>query len=302
MKKKFENIMTMTRKMPHVIRPMANSPFMVKEDAEMQRLRESIKEFGLFSPIVIREVPDDYKTVYEVISGNRRLQILNELNYSEIPVIIYSISDDEALIAMVDSNLCNREHILPSEKAVAYKLKLDAMKRQGHRTDLDEDLTCTQVEYKSEGEKSIQQLANESTDSREQIRRYIRLNELIPELLQMVDEEKIALTPAVELSYLTEKEQRDLLETIESEECTPSLSQAKQMKNLSQAKLLTMDEIFGIMRKPKSNQKEVIKIQVEKYDRYFAGLSTTKDKEDFIAKALDYYCKYLNRKKERDAR
>lgn len=198
----------------------------------------------------------------------------------------------EIEIAVVDSNL-QREHILPSEKAKAYKLKMEALKKQGKRT----DLTSTQDVSKLRTNEVVGEQLNES---RETVRRYIRLNYLLPELLKMVDEERIALTPAVELSYLTEDEQKWLLETIETEEATPSLSQAQEMKNLSQAGMLDMDQIFSIMVKPKANQKEVIKIKVEVVDKYLKGCTTPKEREDFLLKACEYYSRFLQRQRNKD--
>ena len=203
--KVFETKVTMDNVKINLIKPMANSPFTVKEDEDMQKLRESISQFGLLSPIVIRQLPDTNE--YEIVCGNRRLQILNELGYETVPALINNLSDDEALVAMIDSNLCHREHILLSEKGIAYKLKLDAMKRQGYRTDLDEPTSAT-VLQKSKGETSIQKLSEQSGDSRETIRHYIRLTYLISELLNLVDESRIAMRPAAELSYLTHEEQQ----------------------------------------------------------------------------------------------
>ena len=195
--KVFETKVTMDNVKINLIKPMTNSPFTVKEDEDMQKLRESISQFGLLSPIVIRQLPDTNE--YEIVCGNRRLQILNELGYETAPALINNLSDDDALVAMIDSNLCHREHILPSEKGIAYKLKLDAMKRQGYRTDLDEPTSAT-VLQKLKGETSIQKLSEQSGDSRETIRHYIRLTYLISELLNLVDECRIAMRPAVELS------------------------------------------------------------------------------------------------------
>lgn len=286
----------MSEKIPDIIRPMSSSPFIVKEDAEMQKLRESIKQFGLLSPIVIRQIPDKNKTIYEIVCGNRRFQILKELQYRTIPVMIASLSDDDAMIAMIDSNLCHREHILPSEKAFGYKMKLEAMNRQGYRTDIS---TLSQVGTKLN---TAEELSQNSDDSRTQIYRYIRLTNLIHELLDMVDVGRIAFTPAVELSYLTENEQRDLLTTIESEECTPSLAQAQQMRSLSENNELDIDRILSIMTKPKANQKEYLKIPAERINQYFDERVTNKQREEIIIKALDHYSRYIKRNKDRGAR
>ena len=223
------------------LRPFEGHPFQVKDDAEMEQLVWSILTQGLLTPITVRPLPDDE---YEVISGHRRLHACQKAGIDTVPALIYALDRDAAAIALVDSNL-HREKILPSEKAYAYKLKMDAMSRQGERT----DLTSRQVVGKLETADLIA-----DNESGRQVQRYIRLTELIPEILAMVDSGKIALTPAVELSYLTRQEQQDLLETMESEDCTPSLSQAIQLKKLSQAGELNMDKIFDILREPKANQ------------------------------------------------
>lgn len=270
--------------------PFENHPFNVNDDEEMKQLKESIEAYGVLTPIVVTQL-DLRAANYEVVSGHRRLKACQDLGFTTIPAVYIAMTYEEAVIAMVDSNL-QREHILPSEKAKAYKLKLEALKHQG--------ITSAQVGQKW----SVEQVAEDSNESRSQVQRYIRLNYLIPDLLKMVDEERIALTPAVELSYLTEDEQRWLLETIETEEATPSLSQAQEMKNLSQAGILDMDQIFSIMVKPKANQKEVIKIKVEAVDKYLKGCTTPKEREDFLLKACEYYSRFLQRQrnKDRDAR
>ncbi|MBO5360586.1 MAG: ParB/RepB/Spo0J family partition protein [Clostridia bacterium] len=254
--KVFENKVTMDNVKINLIKPMTNSPFTVKEDEDMQKLRESISQFGLLSPIVIRQLPDTNE--YEIVCGNRRLQILNELGYEAAPVLINNLSDDEALVAMIDSNLCHREHILPSEKGIAYKLKLDAMKRQGYRTDLDEPTSAT-VLQKLKGETSIQKLSEQSGDSRETIRHYIRLTYLISELLSLVDESRIAMRPAVELSYLTPEEQQMVYAMYDSDEVTPSFPQAQRLRRLSEEGELDNDTVFNIMSELKANQKDTIR-------------------------------------------
>ena len=236
------------------LRPFEGHPFRVKDDSEMEQLVYSILTQGLLTPISVRPVENNE---YEVISGHRRLHACQKAGIETVPALIYALNRDEATIAMVDSNL-HREKILPSEKAFAYKLKMDAMSRQGQRT----DLTCGQV-----GHKLRDTLSEE--ESGRQVQRYIRLTELIPEILQMVDDGKIALTPAVELSYLTKQEQQDLLETMESEDCTPSLSQAIQLKKLSQAGELNMDKIFDILREPKANQQDKISFRTTDLKKYF---------------------------------
>jgi len=237
------------------LRPFEGHPFQVKDDAEMDQLVWSILTQGLLTPITVRPLENNE---YEVISGHRRLYACQKAGIETVPALIYTLDRDAAAIALVDSNL-HREKILPSEKAYAYKLKMDAMSRQGERTDLTSDqvgpkLTVATI---AEGE------------SASQVKRYIRLTELIPEILAMVDVGRIALTPAVELSYLTRQEQRDLLETMESEDCTPSLSQAIQLKKLSQAGELDMDRIFEILREPKANQQDKISFRTTDLKKYF---------------------------------
>ena len=236
------------------LRPFEGHPFQVKDDAEMDQLVWSILTQGVLTPITVRPLENNE---YEVISGHRRLHACQKAGIETVPALIYTLDRDAAAIALVDSNL-HREKILPSEKAFAYKLKMDAMSRQGQRT----DLTCGQV-----GHKLRDTLSEE--ESGRQVQRYIRLTELIPEILSMVDSGKIALTPAVELSYLTRQEQHDLLETMESEDCTPSLSQAIQLKKLSQAGELNMDKIFDILREPKANQQDKISFRTTDLKKYF---------------------------------
>ena len=295
--KVFETKVTMDNVKINLIKPMTNSPFTVKEDEDMQKLRESISQFGLLSPIVIRQLPDTNE--YEIVCGNRRLQILNELGYETAPVLINNLSDDEALVAMIDSNLCHREHILPSEKGFAYKLKLDAMKRQGYRTDLDEPTSAT-VLQKSKGETSIQKLSEQSGDSRETIRHYIRLTYLIPELLNLVDENRIAMRPAVELSYLTHEEQQMVYAMYDSDEVTPSFPQAQRMRRLSEEGELDNDTVFNIMSELKANQKDTVSIPTELFRKYIKGRPTPKSNKDFVIKAIDHYCRYLERQRGRD--
>ena len=234
------------------LRPFEGHPFQVKDDAEMEQLVWSILTQGLLTPITVRPLSNDE---YEVISGHRRLHACQKAGIETVPALIYALDRDAAAIALVDSNL-HREKILPSEKAYAYKLKMDAISHQG---------TSRQL-----GEKwSVKQLSESGIDSERQVHRYIRLTELIPEILTMVDSGKIALTPAVELSYLTKQEQHDLLETMESEDCTPSLSQAIQLKKLSQAGELNIDKIFEILREPKANQQDKISFRTTDLKKYF---------------------------------
>ena len=292
---KVNNIQGLSYVNPEGIVPFENNPFEVRDDEEMKSLIESIKEYGILTPLVVSR-QGRRGDVIQLVSGHRRLHAAKELGLQVVPVSYVTMTPAEIEIAVVDSNL-QREHILPSEKAKAYKLKMDALKKQGKRT----DLTSSPMESKLRTDEII---GEQTGESRAQIQRYIRLNYLIPELLTLVDEERIAFRPAVELSYLTEDEQRWLLETIETEEATPSLSQAQEMKNLSQAGILDMDQIFSIMVKPKANQKEVIKIKVEAVDKYLKGCTTPKEREDFLLKACEYYSRFLQRQrnKDRDAR
>ena len=269
-----------------LIDDFAEHPFQVRDDEDMERLVQSIDNNGVLNPVILRKNGERY----ELIAGHRRKHACLRIGISSIPAIVRELSRDEAVVEMVDSNL-QREHILPSEKAYAYKMKMDAMKRKAGRpkensTPMVSNLRTDEI------------IGEESGESREQVRRYIRLTELIPELLTMVDEEKIAFRPAVELSYLTEDEQRDLLETIESEEATPSLAQAIRMKNLSKVGKLDMDTIFAIMTEQKPNQKEKIKIPMERLEQFFPRGMPPKQIEDTIVKALTLYQKHLKKKRE----
>ena len=269
-----------------LIDDFAEHPFQVRDDEDMERLIQSIDNNGVLNPVILRKNGERY----ELIAGHRRKHACLRLGISGIPAIVRELSRDEAVVEMVDSNL-QREHILPSEKAYAYKMKMDAMKRKAGRPKensrpLVEDFSTADI------------IGQDTGESGRQIQRYIRLTELIPELLTMVDEEKIAFRPAVELSYLTEDEQRDLLETIESEEATPSLAQAIRMKNLSKVGKLDMDTIFAIMTEQKPNQKEKIKIPMERLEQFFPRGMPQKQIEDTIVKALTLYQKHLKKKRE----
>ena len=256
-------------------------PFNVKMDAEMEALIESIKEFGILTPLIARKKENGR---YEIIAGHRRKFAAKKLGLTELPVILRDMTRDEAVIAMVDSNL-HRERILPSERAYAYKMKMEARKRQGART----DLTSTPVVAKLRTDEVV---ANEVGESREQIRRYIRLTYLIKEILHMVDDGRIAFRPAVELSYLTVEQQKDLFYTIESEDATPSLAQAIEMKKMSQQGKLTADKIFSIMLQQKPNQVEKIKIPASKFEKYFTRGTPQSQIETVIFQALEeYYAK-----------
>ena len=270
-------------------------PFKVKDDEEMEKLKDSISLYGVLTPVVARRCENGR---YELISGHRRKYACKALGIEFMPAIVREMSREEAVIAMVDSNL-QREHILPSEKAFAYKMKLEALKCQGKRN----DLTCDPLGHKLDGLKSRQILADGVEDSATQIQRYIRLTELVPELLELVDDGRMAFRPAVEISYLTEDEQRDWVETIDSEDCTPSLSQACRMKKLSQEGRLDMDAIFAIMTEEKANQKEKIKIPAERLDRFFERGTPQAEIEKVIIAALeDYYARIRQRRANRDAR
>ena len=269
------------------LRPFEGHPFRVKDDSEMDQLVYSILTQGLLTPISVRPVEDNE---YEVISGHRRLHACKKAGIETVPALIYSMNRDTATIAMVDSNL-HREKILPSEKAFAYKLKMEAMSRQGQRTDLTLLQVATKLDTAAEIGKSV-------GDSRDKVFRYIRLTELIPEILTMVDDGKIAFTPAVELSYLTKQEQRDLLETMESEDCTPSLSQAIQMKKLSQAGELDVDHIFDILREPKANQQDKISFRMEDLRKFFPKSYTAARIQETILKLLSDYQKKRQRSRE----
>lgn len=256
-------------------------PFKVLDDESMQKLMNSIEEIGVQSPIVAR-IKEDQR--YEIISGHRRVHACRRLGLKLIPAIVRDLSRDEAIIAMVDANL-QREHILPSEKAAAYKMKMDAMKRRAGRPS-KENVSPLGTNLRTD-----EIIAQEAGESRNQVQRYIRLNELVPELLEMVDRESIAFRPAVELSYLSEDEQRNLVETIDSEEATPSLSQAIRMKKLSQEGKLDMDKIFTIMTEEKPNQAETVKFKSDELSRFFPERTPPELIRQTILKLLDAWQK-----------
>ena len=266
-----------------------NHPYKVQDNEEMEALAESIKTHGIVSPVIVRPL-ENTTDEYEIISGHRRVMASRKAGITEVPALVVSLDRDAAAIVLVDSNL-HREHILPSEKAFAYKMKLDAMKHQGWRS----DLTSPQVVAKS---RTTEMVGADTGDSHEQVRRYIRLTNLIPEILQYVDEGRISFTPAVELSYLNEQEQQDLLEQIEQSDCTPSLSQACRFKKISQGEGLTPEVIAEIMEEEKANQKERVKIPTEKLRKYFPKNYTIQQIEDEIIKL----CEKNYRMKQRDAR
>ena len=264
------------------LKPFPDNPFSVHEDYEFQK---SIRLYGAISPIVVRPIKNNK---YEIISGHRRTAATKLAGVEKIAAYVRKMDDDTAIIALVDSNL-HREHILPSEKAFAYKMKLDALNRQGQRN----DLTCGQPVHKS------RDLVAEQESGR-QVQRYIRLTELNPQLLQLVDENKIALTPAVELSYLTKTEQADLFETIDSEDKTPNLSQSQRMRKLSVEGRLDIDTIFNIMTEEKANQKEQIKLKTESIKSFFPKSYTPKQMEQTIIRLLEQWQR--QRERNRDAR
>jgi len=269
--------------------PFPDNPFHVVEDEMLSELAESIKEFGIVTPIITR--PKEDGDGYEIIAGQRRVRASELAGLNTIPAFVLPLDRDRAIITLVDSNL-QRENILPSERAFAYKMKSEAMKRQGFRT----DLTSSQVGTKLRTDDKV---AQGFGVGRMTVQRFIRLTELIPPILQMVDEGKIALTPAVELSFLKKGEQKNLFATMESEEATPSLSQAQRMKSLSQSGRLDMDMIFSIMTEEKGNQKETVKIGMERLKKYFPKGTTPKQMEDTIIRLLE---RELQRKRGRDSR
>ena len=269
--------------------PFPDNPFHVAEDETLSELAESIKEFGIVTPIITR--PKEDGNGYEVIAGQRRVRASELAGINTIPAFVLPLDRDRAIITLVDSNL-QRENILPSERAFAYKMKSEAMKRQGFRT----DLTSSQVVTKLRTDDKV---AQGFGVGRMTVQRFIRLTELIPPILQMVDEGKIALTPAVELSFLKKDEQENLFATMESEEATPSLSQAQRMKQLSQSGRLDMDTIFAIMTEEKGNQKETLKINTSKLKKYFPKNTTPKQMEETIIRLLE---RELQRKRSRDSR
>ena len=269
-----------------------NHPFHVRIDEDMDQLVESIKERGIITPVTLRQKPDGR---YEIVSGHRRTKACELAGLATVKAEIKELSRDEAIILMVESNL-QRTTILPSEKAFSYKMRLEAMKRQqGERT----DLTSVPLGQKS-GKTSREVLADSSTDSNTQIQRYIRLTHLIEPLLDLVDTGKIAFRPAVELSYLTEEEQNGLLDSINSEQSTPSLAQALKMKEFSQNGRLNADVILSIMCEQKPNQKEKISFQSERLKPFIPKNFTAKQTEDYVINALEYYHRYQLRQKERD--
>lgn len=265
-------------------------PFKVLDDEDMMNLAESVRERGIITPATLRKKEDGR---YEILSGHRRKRACELAGLDTLRSEVVEMDRDAAVIFMVDSNL-QRTTILPSEKAFSYKMRLEAMKRQGKRT----DLTCAPLAHKLKGQKSRDVLAEEIGESKDQIRRYIRLTELIPELLEKVDKGEIALRPAVDISYLPEDIQRSLLDTIEMEQCTPSYAQTRRMRTLLAEGKLTDEAIYAIMQEEKPNQKEKFTISASKIEKVLPQSVKASQREDFILKAIDYYAKHLQRKKE----
>lgn len=268
-----------------------NHPFQVKMDESMADMAESVKQYGVLVPALVREKPEGG---YEMIAGHRRKMASELAEKKEIPCIVRNLTNDEAIIIMVDSNL-QREQILPSEKAFAYKMKLDAMKRQGKRT----DLTSEPVAWKLKGKESAEILGQQVGESKDTVRRYIRLTELITPILDMVDSGKIAIRPAVELSYLPKEQQTILLDTMQLEDCTPSHAQAIKMRKFADEGRLNEDVILSILSEEKGNQKEQFRMPKERISRYFSPGTPAKQMEDTIVKALELYRK-RERSKDRE--
>lgn len=261
----------------HKLHEFENHPYKVQDNEEMKQLAESIMQYGVLSPIIVRP-KENTADEYEIISGHRRVMACEKAGIDEVPAIIVSLDRDAAVIALVDSNL-HREHVLPSEKAFAYKMKAEALAHQGQRS----DLTSVQVAPKL----ATEQIADDVGTSKDTVKRYIRLTNLIPEILQYVDEERIAFTPAVELSYLNEQEQYDLLNAMEMNDCTPSFSQACRLKKMSQSGYLTRWDIAEIMSEEKANQKERLKIPMERVSKFFPSSYTPNQIEDEIVRICE---------------
>ena len=277
---------------PAEISDFPNHPFKVKQDEAMAEMVDSVKQYGVLVPALVRPKADGG---YEMIAGHRRKCAATLAGITEMPCIVRNLTDDEATIIMVDSNL-QRETILPSEKAFAYKMKLEAIKRQGQRS----DLTSTPLEPKLKGSRSNEELAASSPDSRSQIQRYIRLTELIPSILDMVDSGKIAFRPAVELSYLSKEQQQSLYDTMECEDCTPSLAQAIKMKEFSRDGKLTEEVILSIMQEEKPNQREKPAFRDERITRLIPKSIPRGQETDFVIRALEFYNRHLQRRRDQE--
>lgn len=273
------------------LRSFENHPYKVQDNEEMEALAESIKVHGIVSPVIVRPF-ENTADEYEIISGHRRVMASRKAGITEIPALIVSLDRDAAAIVLVDSNL-HREHILPSEKAFAYKMKAEALDHRGFRADLTSEQLAPKL--------ATEQIADDVGTSKDTVKRYIRLTNLIPEILQYVDEGRISFTPAVELSYLNEQEQQDLLEQMELNDCTPSLSQACRFKKMSQEVGLTPESIAEIMSEEKANQREMFKVPMERIRQYVPN-ANAKQAEDFVLKACEHYHKFLIRQRNRDER
>ena len=271
--------------------PFEGHPFRVVDDDEMQKTVESVKQYGVLTPAIARPDPDGG---YEIISGHRRLRASELAGLDKLPVIVREMDDDTAIIFMVDSNL-QREHILPSERAFAYKMKLDAIKHQGARTDLDKQSTSTQLAQKL----SVERVGEDAGVSKDTVRRFIRLTELIPEIRDMVDEKKIAFNPAVELSYLKPEEQREFLEAMDYAQAAPSLSQAQRLKKLSQEGGCRLDAMCDVMSEQKKDDMTTITISHDVLRKYFPKSYTPQQMQDVIVKLLDQWQKKRNREQAR---
>ena len=277
---------------PIDISDFPNHPFKIRQDEAMAEMVDSVKQYGVLVPALVRPKADGG---YEMVAGHRRKCAATLAGITEMPCIVRNLTDDEATIIMVDSNL-QRETILPSEKAFAYKMKLEAMKRQGQRS----DLTSTPLEPKLKGSRSNEELAASSPDSRSQIQRYIRLTELIPPMLDMVDNGKIAFRPAVELSYLSKEQQQSLYDTMECEDCTPSLAQAIKMKEFSRDGKLTEEVILSIMQEEKPNQREKPAFRDERITRLIPKSIPRGQETDFVIRALEFYNRHLQRRRDQE--
>ena len=274
---------------PADISDFPNHPFKVKQDEAMAEMVDSVKRYGVLVPVLVRPKADGG---YEMVAGHRRKCAATLVGITEMPCIVRNLTDDEATIIMVDSNL-QRETILPSEKAFAYKMKLEAIKRQGQRS----DLTSTPLVSKS---RSNEELGQKNGDSREQVRRYIRLTELIPPMLDMVDSGKIAFRPAVELSYLSKEQQQSLYDTMECEDCTPSLAQAIKMKEFSRDGKLSAEVILSIMQEEKPNQREKPAFRDERITRLIPKSIPRGQETDFVIRALEFYNRHLQRRRDQE--
>ena len=272
------------------LHPFEGHPFKVQDNAEMDALIDSIKQQGVLSPLIVRP-KENTADEYEIVSGHRRFRAAVKAGMKQVPALIVALDRNAAAVAVVDSNL-HREHILPSEKAFAYKLKMEALSRQGERT----DLTLSQVATKSD---TASEVGKPVGESRDQVYRYIRLTNLISPILDMVDDGQVAFTPAVELSYLSENEQALLLDEIRSHECTPNLSQAQRLKEMSAQGTLSQEALAAVMGEGKANQREMFKLPMEQLRKYVPQ-ANPKQMQDFVIKACDYYQKYLHRQRERE--